>query len=105
MLYACILPLHDVTIHTVCCIFLSSTTQHIFLYLSPQCNMVSWAIDKGVMAYVTDHAAVIRQHLKAHSKKARQNGGRRKKQGRHRQKGRGGQSVRYALVVARGPEL
>lgn len=40
--------------------------------------MVSWAIDKGVMAYVTDHAANIGQHLKAHSKKARQNGGRRK---------------------------
>ena len=40
--------------------------------------MVSWAIDKGVMAYVTEHAAVVRQHLKAHSKKARQNGGRRK---------------------------
>ncbi len=43
-----------------------------------QCHMVSWAIEKGVMAYVIKHSSAIRQDLKAHSKKTRQNGGRRK---------------------------
>ncbi len=40
--------------------------------------MVSWAIDKRVMPYVINNAAAIRQDLKAHSKRVRQNGGRRK---------------------------
>ena len=43
-----------------------------------QCHMVSWAIDNGVMAYVNEHAADIRKDLKAHSKQARQTGGKRK---------------------------
>jgi len=40
--------------------------------------MVSWAIEKRVMAYVIEHSAEIRRDLKVHSKKTRQNGGRRK---------------------------
>lgn len=40
--------------------------------------MVAWAIEKRVMPYVLDNAAAIRQDLKAHSKRARQSGGRRK---------------------------
>lgn len=43
-----------------------------------QAHMVAWAIQKGVMPYVVENAAAIRQALKAHSKRARQNGGRRK---------------------------
>lgn len=45
---------------------------------SLQCHMVSWAIEKRVMAYVIEHSAEIRQDLKLHSKKTRQDGGRRK---------------------------
>lgn len=40
--------------------------------------MVAWAIEKKVMPYVIEHAAAIRQELKAHSKSTRQAGGKRK---------------------------